>query len=79
MASVIIIILVIPCIWNTQLMSHLIAKSSASVDNTFIAWWTVLVIIPWSLCMYETEIAILFLTFTSDIMSIMSWVIEKFL
>jgi len=29
-------ILVIPCIWDAQLMPHLIVKSSASVDNTFI-------------------------------------------
>ena len=74
--SVMMTILVMPCIWDAWLIPHLIAKSSALVDNTFIVWWTVLVMISYPLCMCETEVVILFLILISDIINIVSWLIE---
>jgi len=65
------------CIWNNWLILYLIAKSSASVDNIFIAWWTVFVIILCSLWMCKIEVVILFLTLTLDIISIASWLLDK--
>ena len=49
------------------------AKSFAPVDVIFIIWWTDLAIISWSLWIYETEIAILFLTLASKTISMISW------
>ena len=49
-------------------MSHLIAKSSVSVNNIFMVWWTVL-IISCSYYIYTTEVAILFLMLILDIIT----------
>ena len=54
------------------------AKSSALVDDMFIAWWIVLVTISWPLWIYETKVVILFLTVTSDMIDMVFWLIEEF-
>ena len=44
----------------------LMAKSSTSVDMTFIIWWIVFAIIFWPLHIYEIEVATLFIIMTLD-------------
>ena len=69
----------ISCIWVTWLMPYLIVKSLTSVVDMFIMLWMVLAMISWSLWIYETEMVILFLILTLDIMSIVSWLTKEFL
>ena len=79
MASVMIIMCVTSYIWVAQLISHLMAKSLASVDIMFIVWWMVSTIISWPLWMCETKVVTLFLTLVFQMIRTVSWSMREFL
>ena len=68
MESVIMMILEILVLDVAWLMPHLIANISASVLVMNAAWWRVLMRGWLEMCMYEMDVAMLFLMLASDVM-----------
>ena len=70
------------CIWHNYtvwFILYLIEKSLASINGTFMAWWTDLVITSYPLYIWETKVATLFLILASAIISTVFWFLSKFL
>ena len=79
MVSVMTIMCVTSYIWVAQLISHLMANTSALIDIMFIVWWMVSAIISWSLWIYKTKVVTLFLTLVFKMIRIVSWSMREFL